>query len=81
MAITVFRLKQQLELLPDSMLIVMQSDDEGNNYKYLRGIDGHQEGNDTNFFDPTTKECFRGLDLADMGLTLETAGQPVAVLF
>lgn len=50
--ITVKQLKAQLADLPDDMPIILQTDDEGNGYRYIRGIDG-----DDSFFDSEEGEC------------------------
>lgn len=84
MAVTVFQLKAMLADLPDSMLIVMQSDDEGNSYKYLRGIEGESEGDKANYFHSEEHACYRGLDresLEEYGIDLNELGLAVAVLY
>lgn len=67
MPVTVKDLKKQLEALPDDMVLVMQADDEGNSYRYMRGVDGPAKGKSANYFNTEDRECYRGEDLKDMG--------------
>ena len=69
MSVTVKRLKELIKDMPDDVVLVMQSDDEGNSYRYLRGIECITEGEDANYFNEDEHECYRGSDLADLDRT------------
>lgn len=68
--LTVADLKALLESIPDDTPIVMQKDDEGNGYRYMRGLEFIPTGDNANYFDGSD-ECFRQSDLEDYGRTTE----------
>ena len=83
MALTVGQLKAQLADYPDEAVIVMQGDDEGNSYKYLRGIEYIAEGDGANYFLTVEGDevCWRKEDLEMLEISKRKWGKPVAVAF
>lgn len=66
--ITAKQLREQLANIPDNTMIILQADDEGNDYRYVNGIDYARDGGDVNYFNG--EECVRKKDLeAGWGFT------------
>lgn len=63
MTFTVKDLKEQLAELPDDLVLILQRDDEGNGYRYARGLDA-----DNLVF---VKGCYNEGDVMFMTLTDE----------
>jgi hypothetical protein len=63
--ITAKQLREQLALVPDDTPIILQTDDEGNGYRYIRGLDFEPlEHDNANMFDGNYGgECFRKTEL------------------
>jgi hypothetical protein len=60
---TIGDLKRDLAELDDSIPLVMQEDDEGNGYHYVRGVEFIPSGEHANYYDPKSRECLTGQDL------------------
>lgn len=75
--ITAKELREQLANIPDSTPIILQTDDEGNGYRYIRGIDFEADGDKANMFNG--EDCFRANDVAEFGD--ESDFKLVAVVF
>lgn len=71
MGLTVGQLKEILKNIPDDIPIIMQKDDEGNGYRYQRGLEFIPDGDQANFFDKDEAECYRREDLDFEGRDLE----------
>ena len=66
--ITAKELREQLKDIPDDVKIILQTDDEGNGYRYIRGIDYEADGDNVNYFNG--EDCIRREDLeAGWGFT------------
>jgi hypothetical protein len=62
--ITAKELREQLENIPDDTVLVMQTDDEGNGYRYVNGVEFTPKGNSAaNYYDPSSQECWRLAEL------------------
>lgn len=62
--ITVKELREQLANIPDDTPIILQTDDEGNGYRYVNGIDfAPPTDDDANYFNGD--DCVRKSDIDD----------------
>lgn len=62
---TVKQLRESLANIPDDVVLILQKDDEGNGYRYMRGIDYAVPPNpDANFYSGEYGgECIRYSDI------------------
>jgi hypothetical protein len=56
-------LKEIVNSIPDDTPIILQSDDEGNSYRYMNGIEFFPSGEKSNYYDENDNECWRQEDL------------------
>ena len=59
--ITAKELREQLKNIPDDTPIILQTDDDGNGYRYINRIDFESDGDKANMFDG--EECVRAEDI------------------
>ncbi len=57
-------LKEIINQIPDDTPIVMQSDDEGNGYRFMRGLEFIAEGEKSNFYHEENEQCIRKSEFA-----------------
>jgi hypothetical protein len=76
--ITAKQLREQLANVPDDTPIILQTDDEGNGYRYINGLDFEPGGDKANLFDG--EECIRVEDF-DGEYNSDTLYKLVAVVY
>lgn len=75
--ITAKKLRELLASIPDDTPIILQTDDEGNGYRFINGID-FEEGEDGSYFDGD-ESCIRQHEIEEYGSGSDY--QHVAVIF
>ncbi len=55
-------LKEIINKIPDDTPIVLQNDDEGNGYRYMRGLEFISKGKDSNYYNEENEQCLRKSD-------------------
>lgn len=82
MAITVGQLKAMLADIPDSAVIYMSSDDEGNSYRATSGIEYSDDDKANHYVDYDGEATIlRREDLEYMEISKRKWGKPVAVVY
>lgn len=62
---TAKQLKEMLKNIPDETPIVLQSDEEGNSYRYMNGLEFIANSEESNYYNENDRECLKKSDLED----------------